>query len=126
MKLQSLIKNEFIRFCIVGSLATIIDAIIFYIVNQFCIYHVALMSGYILSLIFNYYMTVYWTFRQKHTIKNAIGVILAHMINLFVVRMGLMFIFVSVLYLSDQIAYIPTLLISMVTNFFVVRFVVKQ
>ncbi|MBQ0020615.1 MAG: GtrA family protein [Bacteroidales bacterium] len=117
---------EFIRFCIVGVISTGIDAAIFYIVRLIAPYQVALVSGYTLSLIVNYLLTVYWTFRKKPSKGNFFGVIAAHMFNLFVVRMSLMWIFVNMMALSDKTAYIPTLLISMVTNFIIVRFAVKR
>lgn len=117
---------EFIRFCIVGVIATGIDACIYYIVRLFTIYQIALVCGYTISLIANYFMTMFWTFKEKPNIKNAIGVVIAHLFNLFVVRMSLMYIFVSLIGLNDKIAYVPTLFISMVTNFIFVRFAVKK
>lgn len=117
---------EFIRFCIVGVIATALDAAIFYLVRMFASYQIALVSGYCLSLIVNYLLTIYWTFKKKPTTGNLVGVIAAHMFNLFVVRMSLMWLFVNVAGIPDRIAYIPTLLISMVTNFLVVRFAVNK
>ena len=116
----------FLRFCIVGVISTALDAAIFYLVRLFASYQVALVSGYCLSLIVNYLLTIYWTFKKKPTTGNLVGVIAAHMFNLFVVRMSLMWIFVNVADIPDRIAYIPTLLISMVTNFLVVRFAVNK
>lgn len=118
--------KEFIRFCIVGTFATLIDAAVFYIVRQFTCYQIALVGGYVLSLIVNYFLTVLWTFRQKPTMMNALGVLVAHMINLFVVRMSLMYLFVDMLGINDRIAYIPTLLISMFTNYIVVRYAITR
>lgn len=116
---------EFFRFCVVGVICTLLDAAIFYLVINWTPYEVALVSGYCISLIVNYLLTVTWTFKQKATKKNAVGVIAAHLINLFIVRMGLMHIFVA-MGLTDRQAYIPTLLISMVTNFVLVRYAVKK
>ena len=117
---------EFIRFCIVGVIATALDAAIFYLVRLFASYQVALVSGYCLSLIVNYLLTIYWTFKKKPSTGNLLGVIAAHMFNLFVVRFSLMWIFVNLAEIPDRIAYIPTLMISMVTNFLVVRFAVNK
>ena len=50
----------------------------------------------------------------------------AHLVNLFVVRMGLMWIFINVFGLEDKIAYIPTLCISVVVNFLMVKFAVNK
>lgn len=118
--------QEFVRFCIVGIVATVVDAAIFYTVRCFAPYQVALMSGYLISLVFNYFFTVRWTFRARTTMANAVGVFIAHLFNLFVVRMGLMYLFIHFCSLSDKWAYLPTLAISMVTNFLVVKFVVKK
>lgn len=117
---------EFIRFCIVGVLCTVMDAVIFYIVREFASYPIALVSGYILSLIVNYFLTVIWTFRSRPNFKNALGVLSAHMFNLFVVRMGLMYFFVNVVSINDRVAYVPTLLISVVTNFIIVKLVINK
>lgn len=118
--------DEFIRFCVVGVLATILDAAIFYTVRFFAPYQTALASGYLLSLIFNYFLTVRWTFKKQTNIKNALGLVSAHLFNLFVVRMGLMFIFVDMCSINDKIAYIPTLGISMFTNFIIIKIVLQK
>lgn len=118
--------GEFIRFCIVGALCTVIDAAIFYAIRTIAPYHVALISGYLLSLIVNYFLTIYWTFKSEPNKKNAIGVVFAHLFNLFIVRMGLMFLLVSIIGLNDKIAYVPTLFISVVTNFIIIKFLINK
>ena len=60
------------------------------------------------------------------SIQNLVGVVGAHMFNLFVVREGLMWLFVEVFEIDDSIAYIPMAIISAVTNFLVIRFVVRK
>ena len=117
--------RQFIRFCIVGGTCAIIDAIVFYIVRLFAPYQVALVSGYLISLCANYFLTIYWTFKTSPSAHNFVGIIGAHMFNLFVVRMGLMWLFVEVFEWDDSIAYIPLAIISAVTNFLVIRTVVK-
>lgn len=119
-------KDEFLRFCIVGFLCTLLDVIIFYASNFMFSYQISLMCGYLISLILNYYLTIHWTFKSKSNLKNAVGIILAHFFNLFVVRMGLMFLFVNICEASNIVAYIPTLIISVITNFLIIRFVVKH
>lgn len=118
--------GEFIRFCVVGAVCTGIDACIFYVVRTFASYQIALVSGYILSLVINYFLTIYWTFKSKPNPKNAVGVVAAHIFNLFVVRMGLMYIFVNGFSVNDRLAYIPTLAISVITNFIIVKLVINK
>ena len=102
-----------------------IDAAIFYVVRLFAPYQVALISGYLISLCVNYLLTVYWTFRTQSSVRNLVGIVGAHMFNLFVVRMGLMLLFVELMGLSDSIAYLPMAVISAVTNYLIIRAVVN-
>lgn len=117
--------RQFIRFCMVGGICFLIDAAVFYVVRFFASYQVATISGYLFSLCFNYFLTIYWTFKTSPSVHNLIGIVGAHMFNLFVVRMGLMWMFVEILGWDDSIAYIPMAIISAVTNFLVIRTVVR-
>ena len=123
---MKIFTREFLKFCVVGAVCTLLDAAVFYIVRNFASYQISLVSGYLLSLIVNYFLTIYWTFGSRPSIKNAIGIIAAHLFNLFVVRMSLMYIFVDMMGLNDRIAYLPTLAISVVTNFIIIKFIVNK
>lgn len=118
--------KEFLRFCVVGVICTGIDASIFYIFRLFSIYQVALAAGYLLSLFVNYFLTILWTFRKPMSYKNVIGVISCHLFNLFVVRMGLMTLFVEYIGIDDAYAYWPVLIISVFTNFFILKMIVSR
>ena len=118
--------GELIRFCIVGTIATGIDAAVFYLVRQIATYQVALISGYFISLVANYFLTVIWTFKKNPSVNNAIAVLFAHLFNLFIVRMGVMYLLVEGLSVDDRYAYIPTVFLSVFTNFIIVRFLVKR
>lgn len=120
----SLNLQEFMRFCIVGIICTGIDAGIFYTIRTIASYQIALISGYTLSLIANYFLSIHWTFKTQSSLKNMIGIVSAHLFNLFVVRMGLMWILVDHIGMSDKPAYIPTLAISVVSNFIIIRTIV--
>lgn len=116
---------EFIRFCIVGVLCTGLDAAIFYTVGHIVCYQVALVSGYCISLVANYFFTIYWTFKIKPSKRNIVGIIVAHLFNLFVVRMGLMWLFIDLCGMTNNLAYVPTLVISVIVNFGLVKLAVK-
>lgn len=119
-------QSEFFRFCIVGALCTGIDAVIYYLVLMIASYQCSLVSGYLLSLIVNYFLTIYWTFQTKPNKGNAIGIIAAHLFNLFVVRMSLMYFFVDIMRINEKIAYVPTLAISVITNFIIIKLLVNR
>lgn len=118
--------QEFIRFCIVGAISTILDTALFYLFHLVLPYQISLLGGYIISLFANYILTIRWTFRTKYTKKNTYGIILAHLFNLFFVRMGLMYVFTSFAMMSEDIAFLPTLIISVITNFFIIRFIIHK
>ena len=118
--------QEFLRFCIVGGICTLIDAGVFYALHNYTGYRIAMIAGFSVSICVNYVLNIYWSFQENPTFKNAIGILAAHLFNIFVVRMALMWLFVDVTRLTDSIAYLPTLAISMMTNFIIIRFVVKN
>lgn len=121
LSLINIQTRKFIKFCVVGIICTVIDACVYYALYRLTGYRIAMVGGFVLSLGFNYLLNTFWTFRQHLAAKTAVGVIIAHCFNIFVVRMGLMWIFISWCYLTESIAYIPTLIISVVTNYLIVR-----
>lgn len=118
--------KQFIRFCVVGAICTLIDSGIYYISYASIGYRLAMILGFSISLIFNYLLNIYWSFNSSPNAKNIVGILLAHLFNIFIVRMSLMWIFINVTHLSESIAFIPTLAISMLTNFIIIRFVINK
>lgn len=116
--------QEFVKFCIVGFLCTIIDGAGFYATRTLVGYQAAMIIGWTVSIAVNYFLNVRWSFRSKPTLKNAFGLIGANLFNILVVRMSLMWFFINVCYMTDSMAFIPTLAISVITNFIIVRFAV--
>ena len=117
--------QQFIRFCIVGALATLLDAALFYLFRQWMSYQASMVLSYTSSLCLNTVLTFRWTFRQNYTLRGVAGVVWAHLFNLFVVRYKLMVLFISVLHLNDRLAFLPTLAISVLTNYFIIKFIVQ-
>ncbi len=118
--------QEFMRFCIVGIICTVLDMALFCLLRIIVPYQIALVGGYLISLVVNYMLTIRWTFRTRSTMGNIIGIMFAHLFNLFIIRMGLMWIFTSFLFWGENIAYVPTLAISVTINFFLIRYIVKR
>lgn len=117
---------EFIRFCCVGCIATVVDIVVFNVFNFFAPYQVCVVAGFGISWIFNYYLSAKWTFREKPTTKNFLSMFIAHIANLVIVKMGLMYLFVDVIGLNERLVYIPTLGIAAVTSFIMVRLAFKM
>lgn len=118
--------GEFFRFCCVGSLCAFVDWLCFTASCTIFPYRVSVVIGFVISLIINYVLTAKWTFKKKYTKKNFINMICAHLINIIIVRMGLLYILIDLLTIAEYWAYIPTLMISAVTSFIMVRYAFKH
>lgn len=116
--------RQFVRFIIVGCICTMTDMALFYVLRMFVPYQPAMIAGYLTSLTINYLLTVYWTFGTQASVRNLVGIVLVHLFNLFVVRMGLMYVFVRHMAMDDRVAFVPTLVISSLVVFFMIRRVV--
>lgn len=113
--------QQFLRFCVVGIICTAIDAGVYYSLYHWTGYQIAMISGFFLSLGINYLLNTYWSFRQTPSVHTVIGVFAAHCLNIFVVRMALMWLFIHLMGLDEGVAFVPTLIISVITNFLIVR-----
>lgn len=116
--------QEIIRFCIVGTLATGIHYGIYLLLNRFILVWLAYSIGYVISFIFNFYLTSVFTFREKATVRKGIGFVFSHLINYLLHILFLsLFIWMGV---RDNYAPIPVYLIVIPINFLLVRFVFKS
>lgn len=115
---------EFIRFAIVGVLATALHYGIYFVLQHFINVNVAYTLGYVLSFIANFYLTAYFTFGRKPSWGKAFGFGGAHLIN-YLLHMSLLNIFLW-LGVPKEIAPIPVFAIAIPVNFLLVRFVFKR
>lgn len=118
--------GEFLKFCIVGAVCTGVDAGIYYLLYLHTGYRIAMICGFALSVGINYFLNTYWSFQQKPSMKAIVGVFSAHCFNIFIVRFSLMWLFINIAGLNEGVAFIPTLIISVITNFFFVRYIVYK
>jgi putative flippase GtrA len=114
---------EFIRFGIVGVIATILHYGIYYLLQWIINVNVAYTIGYIISFIVNFYLSSFFTFRVNPSWKKLVGMGGAHGIN-YLLQMILLTLF---LYsgISKVWAPIPVFAIVMPINFLLVRTVFK-
>lgn len=129
MKMPKFINNktlEFIRFVIVGILATVIHYAIYLALEHglHINYNFAYTIGYILSFIFNFFASTFFTFKTNANAKNGIRFAGAHLINYFV-HMILLNIFIYI-GIPDNLAPIFVFPIAIIINFFMVRFALKK
>lgn len=121
--MNSKLKEAF-RFCFVGGFATLLHYGLYWILMQYINVNVAYAAGYILSFIANFYLTAYFTFRVAPSLKKAVGMGGAHLVN-FLLHMGLLNLFL-LMGIPEKWAPIPVFAIAIPVNFLLVRFVFKR
>lgn len=117
--------QEFARFCIVGVIASGIQYLVYYLLQlidggQLWL-SIAYTIGYVVSLVCNFFMTTYFTFRSKVSVGKTAGFGFSHIIN-YTLHMVLLNLFLS-LGIHRLIAPILVLMIAVPTNFTILHFV---
>ena len=112
------------RFAVVGTISTVINYVIYWILQHWINVNVAYTIGYVISFFANYYMTANFTFKEKTSAKNGIGFSGAHLFN-YCLHIVLLNFFLW-LGLSNELAPFGVYAIAVPTNFLMVRFVFKH
>ena len=100
-----------------------IDRCCYFLCGRVCSF---LSIGFSFGILLYYFLTIYWTFRVRPSKRNVAGLVGAHLFNLFVVRMGLMWLFIHVIGLAENVAYLPTLFISVILNFILIKWIIGK
>ena len=116
--------REFVRFAIVGLIATGIHYGVYYLLNLFINVNVAYTVGYLVSWIVNLYLTAHFTFRSALSFKKGVGFALSHLVN-YVLHMLFLNLFLAI-GVSEEIAPLFVFAVVIPINFLLVRFVFKS
>ena len=100
--ITSLIKRnpklfEFVKFGIVGGIALFILYLVYYLLLSVCGHNLSYTVGYMVSIIVNYLLTVYFTFKVKLNTKRTIGFAFSHLVN-YLIQIGCLNLFLSGVY----------------------------
>lgn len=116
--------GEIIRFGIVGTVSTLIQAGTYCLLVGILNYVVANTIAYIVSFIFNYIASTKYTFRVKSTAKRGAGFLLSHVVN-YLLQTATLAFFVW-LGMEKRLALIPMFCICVPVNFLLVRYFLKK
>lgn len=116
--------QEFIRFGVVGGIATVLHYVLYYVLQHFINVNVAYTIGYGLSFIANFYLTSYFTFGTTPSWGKLVGMGGAHAVNysLQIAFLNL-FLWAGV---PKAWAPFPVFALAIPINFLLVRFVFKR
>lgn len=121
--LIKILSIEFVRFGIVGALATALHYGIYWLLYHHINVNVAYTIGYIISWCFNFYLTAHFTFRTSTNIKRGVGFAASHLIN-YLLHIAFLNIFLWI-GIPKSWAPIPVFCIVIPINFILVRYVFK-
>ena len=116
--------KEILRFCVVGIVAVAIQFSTYYLLIGFCNHNIALPVSYVVSLFFNYLLTLHFTFKVSGNAKNGMGFIASHCVNF-----TLQFLFLNLFIgfgMNRRWAIIPVFMICVPINYILVRLSMKK
>ena len=119
-----LIGIEFVRFAIVGGVATAIHYGIYLLLKLVIDINVSYSIGYIISLLCNFYLTAKFTFKSETSVKKGAGFIASHIVN-YLLHIFLLNVFISI-GIPSSLAPIPVYCIAIPVNFLLVRTVFRR
>lgn len=122
-RLQRILRSEtaiqFMRFGVVGIIATALHYGVYLGLKRLISLTVAFIIGYGVSFIVNYFLTARFTFSQKTSFRTSFGFLGAHLFNL-ALQTGLLHAFMY-LGIGSSWAPIPVYAIAIPVNFLLVR-----
>ncbi len=110
-----------IRFGITGVLSTGLHYAVYLLALKLVNPTISYSLGYGVGLIFNYFMTTHFTFKEPATKRNAAGFLGSHAVN-YLLEIGLLNLLL-LLGIGKQLAGILTLVLVVPINFLLLRFV---
>ena len=130
--IQSPKFKEFIRFAIVGVVATGIHYGLYLLLvwtfdlreTDTLYTNIAYSVGYVVSWCFNFYLSAHFTFKSSTSVKRGVGFALSHGIN-YLLHLVLLNFFLW-LGVPEAWAPIPVFCIAIPINFILVRYVFKS
>lgn len=121
---KKLIQVEFIRFAIVGVIATGIHYGLYLVLKQFINLNVSYTAGYLISLACNFFLTAKFTFKAEASVKRGAGFIISHIVN-YLLHMVLLNLFIKI-GIPSSYAPIPVYCIAIPVNFLLIRTVFRK
>ncbi len=119
---------QFMRFCMVGVVAAGIHYGVYYLLQLFLRGGVWLTVdytiGYLVSLVCNFFMTTFFTFRSHVSAGKAAGFGASHVVN-YSIHIVLFNIFMA-LGVHRLVAPVLVLMVAVPTNFLILRFVYRK
>ena len=122
--LSSKLTGEFVRFAIVGVVATGIHYGIYWLLMKVMNVNIAYTIGYVVSWFCNLFLSARFTFKESVSVKRGVGFALSHFVN-YLLHTLFLNVFLAIGF-SAEIATIFVFVIVVPIYFLLVRFVFKS
>ena len=122
--MNKIVVYEAVRFCVVGVIATAIHYFIYWLLMQYINTNFAYTAGYAISFVCNFFLTSFFTFKTKATVKKGLGFGIAHLTN-YLIQLALLNLFIY-LGIAKTCAPFAVFAIAIPINFVLIRFVFKK
>lgn len=119
--------KEFLRYTVVGCINTLIyyiSYLVFMNIFNFS-YRISFVAGYVISIIFSYFLNTYFTYKEKPSLKKFLIFPLTYIPNFIIQYIGMMLL-VDRFNMNRKLAPIITAIVSTPITFFVMRYVIKK
>ena len=116
--------KQFLRFCINGVIAAAIHYGIYFLLQYWMDVNIAYTAGYLISFVYNFIATNYFTFHTSPTWKNFIGFAGSHGVNYFLhIALFNLFLWMGV---HKLVAPPLVMLVAMLVQFTILHFVFNK
>ena len=130
--LQNSKVREFMRFCIVGGVATFIHYGIYLLLlwikgaggENSLFTNAAYSIGYIVAFVCNFYLSAHFTFKSNTSVKRGVGFALSHGVN-YLLHLAFLNLFLWI-GIPETWAPIPVFCLVIPINFILVRYVFRS
>ncbi len=117
-------QGQFIRFIIVGTIITAILYLVYLPLTHLFSPSLSYTLASIVSITSNFFLTSYFTFKQKPSLQKSIGFLMQQGFN-YVMQLGFLNLFIW-LGIPKEFAPFPVFVIALPLNFLLLRFVFKH
>ena len=119
---------QFVQFCLVGVLNTAVNLAVYYVfvlINK-DLYIVGNIAGFVISVMNSYFLNSKFVFKkQDEKAKTIIKTYLAYGTNL-IIGTGLLYLFVDILHISELVAPLLNLIVTIPLNYVLNKFWVMR
>ena len=122
--LMKFINWEFSRFIVIGFVNSVLTYVIYLFFHLFMEYRIAYSVSYITGIFTSYYLNSRYVFMYKFNFIKALQYPVVYMVQ-YVIGVSSLYVFVEMFNISEIVAPILTVLITMPVTFYLSRTIIK-